>query len=422
MVSSPVIAPISTINTRPLHWLWPGHIPFSHLTILYGQPGTGLSLTALQFAASVSSGRTLPDGLSCPQGNVILVSPFDSPEHTIKPRLENAAADTSRIFLLNTVPNSDSSPSTTERPFSLAHDFDLLENTIQQTSARLVIIDSPDLTRDQLMRSLLPRLTHLAHRTATAILLVRPLTKSLSVPIRPASLQTLPLISSVHSALLFIPDPEEDQERILLTIKHSLSTPTPPLSCTISPQPSGIPTIQWLGEYIGSVISSPDAEEIQNKRSELRQDILKFLSIFPEPLNAQDLTELIPFTYDNIRKTLQRMTQSGDIISPARGLYTVTPSTRAIYESNVPSVPTDPITFTPVDIGMSSMPANLPANNSYPGSPLYPFSDTSVPTVPNTGSSSSLVGKEWYTEGSLPPFAGQTWESKKEESNERKTY
>ncbi len=370
---------LSNINTRPLHWLWPQRIPFAHLSILYGQPGSGLSLIALHLAACVSSGRTLPDDLPCPQGNVILIAPFDIPTLTIKPRLENAAADTSHIFLLNTItvpsttpppnlessatpyynprefnnpsfpnppiPNSSpstSSASTTERPFSLAHDLAHLEHAIQRTSARLVIIDSPDICRDQLMRPLLPCLTHLAHSTNSAILLIRPLTRPLPTPLRPAFLQTLPLISSVHSALLLIPDPEDDQERLLLTIKHSLSTHTPVLSCAISPQPSGIPIIQWLGEHTGSVISSPSSSsstDPESVRSMLRQLILDTLQDASEPVTAQELSQCIPFEYDNIRKTLQRMTHSGELISPARGLYMLPTSPATTPVPTVPTVP-----------------------------------------------------------------------------------
>ena len=376
---------ISSINTRPLNWLWPQRIPFAHLTFLYGQSGSGLSLIALHLAACVSSGRNLPDDLPCPQGNVILIAPFDIPAYTIKPRLENAAADISHIFLLNTIPvpsvtpppdpvssstpyynqheygsssfsnspipassssspSSPPSPSSTERPFSLTHDLAHLEEAIQRTSARLVIIDSPDICRDQLMRPLLPRLTQLARLTDSAILLVRPLNRPLPAPLRPTFLHTLPLISSVHSALLLIPDPDDDQERLLITIKHSLSTPTPELSCAISPQPSGIPTIQWLGEHTDSVISSPSSTCPESVRSMLRQLILDTmqdsLQGSPEPFTAQELSQFIPYEYGNIRKTLQRMVHSGELISPARGLYTLPPPSAT---TSVPTVPIVPI-------------------------------------------------------------------------------
>ncbi|MHB8597438.1 MAG: AAA family ATPase [Ktedonobacteraceae bacterium] len=373
---------LSNINTRPLHWLWPQRIPFAHLTILYGQPGSGLSLIALHLAACVSSGRTLPDDLPCPQGNVILIAPFDIPAYTIKPRLENAAADTSHILLLNTIPipstttppapdlsstpyynprefsnssfsnppipdSSPSSASTIERPFSLAHDLAHLEHAIQRTSARLVIIDSSDICHDQLMRPLLPRLTHLARNTDSAILLIRSLNRPLPIPLRSTFLHTFPLISSVHSALLLIPDPEDDQERLLITIKHSLSTPTPVLSCSISPQPSGIPIIQWLGEHTDSVISSSSSAGTESVRSMLRQFILDTLQDSlqdsPEPFTAQELSQFLPYEYDNIRKTLQRMVHSGELISPARGLYTLPPSSTTTSVPTVPTVPTVPI-------------------------------------------------------------------------------
>ena len=53
---------LSQVPGKPLTWLWPGHIPFGHLTLLDAAPGSGLSLVALTLAACVSSGSPLPDG------------------------------------------------------------------------------------------------------------------------------------------------------------------------------------------------------------------------------------------------------------------------------------------------------------------------------------------------------------------------
>src|SRR5207237_9225394 len=90
---------LSLVPGKPLTWLWPGRIPQGHLTLLDGAPGSGLSLIALTLAACVSSGSPLPDGTPTQQGYVLLLAPYDSPPHTLKPRLQAAGRDLAHLLL-----------------------------------------------------------------------------------------------------------------------------------------------------------------------------------------------------------------------------------------------------------------------------------------------------------------------------------
>src|SRR6266568_4110737 len=60
----PTIHFLDQVPDKPLTWLWPGRIPFGHLTLLDAAPGSGLSLVALTLAACVSSGSPRPLGYS----------------------------------------------------------------------------------------------------------------------------------------------------------------------------------------------------------------------------------------------------------------------------------------------------------------------------------------------------------------------
>src|SRR5436853_4252468 len=90
---------LSQAPSKPLTWLWPGRIPYGHLTLLDAAPGSGLSLLSLTLAACVSSGSPLPDGTPTQQGLVILLAPYDSPTDILKPRLEAAGADPAHVML-----------------------------------------------------------------------------------------------------------------------------------------------------------------------------------------------------------------------------------------------------------------------------------------------------------------------------------
>ncbi len=86
-------------------WLWPGRIPAGRMTLLVGRPGEGKSFVTCDWAARISRGSPWPDGALCKMGSVILMSAEDDPGDTIRPRLDAAGADCSRIYLLRAVPH-----------------------------------------------------------------------------------------------------------------------------------------------------------------------------------------------------------------------------------------------------------------------------------------------------------------------------
>src|SRR5437016_14431350 len=88
----PTIHFLDQVPDKPLTWLWPGRIPYGHLTLLDAAPGSGLSLLALTLAACVSSGSPLPDGTPTQQGSVLPLAPYDSPTDILKPRLQAAGS------------------------------------------------------------------------------------------------------------------------------------------------------------------------------------------------------------------------------------------------------------------------------------------------------------------------------------------
>src|SRR5437763_990752 len=92
---------LSQLPSKPLTWLWPGRIPFGHLTLLDASPGSGLSLVALTLAACISSGSPLPDGTPTQQGHVLLLAPYDTPSDTLRPRLEAAGGDPTHLMLVH---------------------------------------------------------------------------------------------------------------------------------------------------------------------------------------------------------------------------------------------------------------------------------------------------------------------------------
>jgi hypothetical protein len=61
----------------------------------------------LDLAARVSAGKVFPDGAECEPAGVVLLSAEDGLADTIRPRLNAAGADTSRVLALATVPDEN---------------------------------------------------------------------------------------------------------------------------------------------------------------------------------------------------------------------------------------------------------------------------------------------------------------------------
>ncbi len=367
---------LSHMPSKPLTWLWPGRIPFGHLTLLDGAPGSGLSLVALTLAACVSSGSPLPDGTPTHQGLVILLAPYDSPTDTLKPRLEAAGGDPAHLLLVHPLLEDTSLALSRTRSYAFPQDLDDLASLIRNLNARLLIIDPasaiPGLSR------CLPALVELAHQTTCAILLTRSLRQSPADPLHssgPAS----PVLEAARSRLLLAPDPTGDGRQLLLTTKHALCTQPGILAYDILASEAGIPTIHWLGQRDHDQLTRLCTGPI---RSPYRQAILRFLQHSDVPRTIPDILQATSYDHEAGRKMLVRMKMAGELVSPARGLYTT---------ANHPCL----LHFTNDAPSVSNVPS-VPSISNIPSSQLFPLvnspqSDVSpVPNVSNVSNVSSV--------------------------------
>jgi len=318
---------LSATAAQPIDWLWQDRIPLGAITLLESEPGVGKSLLALHIAACVSSGRAMPDGTPGRQGKVILVAPHDSVSHITKPRLEAAGGDPSQVLLLNTIEELDTKNiKLTNRPFSLSQDLQLLEETITRLNAVLVVIDSLDICRPHQRLHALPRLVQLAERTRCAILLTRPFHNKKQDEDLPAhSTAPLDLLAFMSSSLLITRDPRDYQELHLITTRYPLTQRPSTLCYEILGPAQGAPFINWLGELeedpdlLGDEFDDPGGSDLSISR-------IMLLETLKERSSAQRATDLASSPgkdYENVRKLLRRMFYSGQVVSPARGLYTV---------------------------------------------------------------------------------------------------
>src|SRR5436305_8425808 len=390
---------LSHLPSKPLTWLWPGRIPYGHLTLLDGAPGSGLSLVALTLAACVSSGSPLPDGTPTQQGLVLLLAPYDSPSDTLKRRLEAAGGDPAHVMLVHPLLEDASHALARTRSYAFPHDLDDLASLIRNLKARLLIIDPasaiPGLSR------CLPALVELAHQTNCAILLTRSLRQSPADPLH-SSGPTSPVLQAARSRLLLAPDPTGDGRQLLLTTKHPLCTQPGILAYDILASEAGIPTIHWLGQRDRFQLTRLCTGPI---RSPYRQAILRFLQNSAVPRTIPDILEATSYGREAGRKMLLRMKMAGELVSPARGLYTTAKHPCLLHFTNdpppvpnVPNVPNVPSVPSPQSPPLTRSPQSevpLAAAVLFTDSPpcTYP-SVPNVPNVPNVPSVSSIPSSQ----------------------------
>jgi putative DNA primase/helicase len=126
-----------SVTPRAIRWLWRGYLAAGKFHVLGGQPGTGKTTIALDFAATVSSGGPWPDGTRAEDGNVVIWSGEDDAEDVLAPRLQAMGAEMTRIFFVGDVRRGIDAAA-----FDPANDLPALERKLESIGgARLLIVD-----------------------------------------------------------------------------------------------------------------------------------------------------------------------------------------------------------------------------------------------------------------------------------------
>ena len=153
---------MSEINAEEVQWLWYPYIPLGKLTIIQGDPGEGKTSFILAVIAALTRGDPLPECERAAEPmNVIYQTAEDGLADTIKPRLERAGADCTRVLVIDVG----------KRELTLCDA--RLEEAIRRTAAKLIVLDplqaylgsDVDMHRANEVRPVLKRLSVMAERT-----------------------------------------------------------------------------------------------------------------------------------------------------------------------------------------------------------------------------------------------------------------
>lgn len=171
------------IEPEHVEWLIDQSFPLGMMAVIGGQPGLGKSQISINLAAGVTTGKGLPgNGVFNNPGSVIILANEDDAARTIRPRLDAAAADISKVHIVEGVAREGAAVDM----FQLDQDIeDLRERARQIGDVKLIIIDPPsaylgtrvDSYKDSDVRRVLMPLGNLAQETGAMILLIVHLNK-----------------------------------------------------------------------------------------------------------------------------------------------------------------------------------------------------------------------------------------------------
>lgn len=217
----------NTIDAVDVEWLWQDRIAIGKLSLLVGEPGLGKTFCAIDIAARVSTGSPFADGVVPPIGDAAILTAEDGAGDTIRPRLDAAGADVSRILHIDgvsTVGDSVGFP-------SLKDDLAPLEQFLKDTpELRLLVIDplaaylgdKVDSHSNTQVRAVLGPLSELAERYRVALLGITHLAKSEAKAINRV-IGSIAFVAAARSCWLVAGDADDENKRLFLPVKNNLA-------------------------------------------------------------------------------------------------------------------------------------------------------------------------------------------------------
>ncbi|MBO4355803.1 MAG: AAA family ATPase [Clostridia bacterium] len=263
---------MADVEPEEVKYLWPNYIPFGKYSLLEGDSGLGKTTIAMQIIAACTTGTTLPE-MDTPNEpfNCIYQTAEDGLADTIRPRLEKAGADLSRVFVID---DSD-------KPLTL--DDERIGRAIRENNVKLLVIDpiqaylgaDKDMNRANEVRPVLSRLGKIAEETGCAILLIGHLNKNNYASASQRGLGSIDIIAAARSVLLVGAQKDDYNCRALCHIKSSLAPPSPSLSFTLGTEEG----FKWNGvcDVTPDDLASGKEIKTETKKEKAKNLILRFL-------------------------------------------------------------------------------------------------------------------------------------------------
>ncbi len=221
------IVNLQDVQPEPVTWCWPDRIPQGKLSIIIGDPKTGKSAMTMDMAARVSAGTPWPDlrDKPNPAGGVVILTAEDDLADTVRPRLDAAGADVSKVrAIVGTTWVDEENGESGRRWFTLDTDLDLLRVAIKNTpECKLVIIDpisaylgEADSHKNADIRAILSPLAELAAEERVSVVAVTHMTKASNSNVLYRAMGSLGFVAAARAIWFVARDTENPARRLFL--------------------------------------------------------------------------------------------------------------------------------------------------------------------------------------------------------------
>lgn len=223
---------MSDVPRRQVDWLW--RFPIGKLALMCGDPGEGKSTAMLDIMARETRGGGWPDSPKerWAPGNVVILSCEDDLEDTMGPRLDQAGADSSRVFALpGVMQERDEKGKRRPCTFSLTDDLPRLEQAILEAGqCRLAVVDpigaflgKTDSNSNNEVRAALTPLADLAARLKVAIVAIAHLNKGSGMKALHRLSGSTAFVGAARVVWFVGEDKEQPGRRLMLPVKNNLA-------------------------------------------------------------------------------------------------------------------------------------------------------------------------------------------------------
>ena len=265
------------VEPKEVKWLWYPYIPFGKVTLIQGDSGDGKSTFALNLAALLTRGDTLPfTGVSHEPMRVIYLNAEDDADDTVVPRFMKANGERSRLFFIS------------EEKQRLNFSDDRIREAIVSTGARVCILDplasylGADVSMN-LANEVRPRfesLIEVARETGCAIIIIAHMNKAEGLNAKYRANGSVDIVAAVRSALVIGRSNDDADDRIMAQSKNNLA----PLGSSILFSVSDgvvefIDTIDITADQLVKALGSGKVGE--TKQAVARRELLDMLSKGP---------------------------------------------------------------------------------------------------------------------------------------------
>lgn len=270
---------IDQVRTRKPSWLLPDRIVRNALAILEGDQGSGKSTLISALVASITTGRRWWSRPKQAPADVLWLAGEEDPASAIRPRLEAAKADMTRVHL--PAREEDGSDSRIWMPGSVPR----LRAAVDTLHLSLIIIDplvcyvsaDCDLTSEGGARAVVDPLNQLALETGCCVLVTRHLRKNRTGPRLLHGMGSVAIGATARSIMVIdYPDPRTER-RIARPVKWSLCRRPPATEYTLAfsgevPRVDGLCDIAQDADYeTGDLADAGERDVRADARTLLRR-------------------------------------------------------------------------------------------------------------------------------------------------------